>query len=118
MNDRASSQHQKPVTLVIGQTGQACHAQCAESMPTNVRDANVIWRCEECVRNKGQTDCSYARWVDGFEHTEIDGDTTVWREDNPNVGRPVTKRFGTKLYKGIVTRWMYQTRMGTVKSQI
>jgi hypothetical protein len=89
---------------------QACHAQCTESMPNNVRDEKVIWRCEECVRNKGHTDCSYTTWVEGFEHKEVEGDTTVWREDNPNVGRPVTKRFGTKLYKGIITRWMPGTK--------
>jgi hypothetical protein len=79
-------------------------------MPTNVRDAKVIWRCEECVRNKGPTDCSFARGVEGFDHKDIEGDTTVWRNDNPNVGRKVAKRFGTKLYKGTIIGWMPGTK--------
>jgi hypothetical protein len=79
-------------------------------MPTNVRDVKVIWRCEECVKNKGQTGCSYARWVEGFDHKETEGDTAVWRVDNTNVGRQVEKRFGTKIYKGIITNWMPGTK--------
>jgi hypothetical protein len=79
-------------------------------MPTNVREAKVIRRCEECVSNKGQTDCSFTRWVEGFDHKEIEGNIAVWRDDNPNVGRLVAKRFGTKLYKGIITGWMPGTK--------
>ena len=29
-------------------------------MPDNVREQNVIWRCEECIREDGPTKCSYA----------------------------------------------------------
>ena len=63
-----------------------------------------------CEINDKLPDCSYSRWVEGFNHEEIEGGSTVWRNDNPNVGRPVTKRFGTKLYKGIITRWMPGTK--------
>ena len=37
-----------------------CHITCGKNMPDNVREQNVIWRCEECISEDGPTKCSYA----------------------------------------------------------
>ena len=84
----------------------ACHAQCTMTMPTNVRDDQVIWRCEECVAKKGDTGCSFARWVEGLSWAKVQGDADKWRVDHQYVGKQVIKQFGNKLYAGQIQKWM------------
>ena len=39
-----------------------CHIKCGVNMPNNVQETRVIWRCQECIKEKGPTRCSFATY--------------------------------------------------------
>lgn len=84
----------------------SCHIQCTETMPDNVKDQKVVWRCEDCQKKKGPTNCSFSKWVVGLKHTTAMVDTTVWCTQHQAVGREVQKRFGQQVYQGRITKWL------------
>ena len=84
----------------------SCHIQCTETMPDNVKDPKVVWRCEDCHEKKGPTNCSFSKWMEGLKHTTAMVDTTVWSTQHQAVGREVQKRFGQQVYQGRITKWL------------
>ena len=84
----------------------SCHIQCTETMPDNVKDPKVVWRCEDCHEKKGSTNCSFSKWVEGLKHTTAMVDTAAWSTRHQAVGWEVQKQFGQQVYQGRITKWL------------
>ena len=83
-----------------------CHIGCDITMPTNVRHQEVVWRCQDCVKAEGHTNCKVAKGVEGHRQ-EYDGKLEdVWNTKHSWVGKEVKKMFHNVMYNGTIEQWM------------
>ena len=83
-----------------------CHIICDNTMPTNVRHQEVVWRCQNCVNTEGNTECRVAKWADGHRQKHDEKLKDEWNNQHSWVGKTVEKMFDSAMYTGTITHWL------------